>query len=269
MFIDTHAHLNIMVNKEPEAILNDTQLLTIGSLIQESKDNGIEKIVNIGTSYNESFNSVLISKKYKSVFAAVGIHPTDCYENWRSEFEKIEELVARKSENKIVAIGETGLDFFHKPFDKERQIDSFIAHIELAIKSDLPLVIHVREAADETLKVLEKYKGKIRGVNHCFVHSLEFAKTIMSWGLFIGIDAPITYPKNEGLRNTLKALPLEFMVLETDSPFLPPQQYRGKQNHPKYIPLFAQELADLKGVSLLDLAIITTTNAKKLFGFLN
>lgn len=266
MFIDTHCHLNIMVNKVPEAILNDAQLSMLENLIRESNESGIEKIVNIGTSYNESLNSVLIAKKYDSVFAAVGIHPTDCNEDWKIEFEKIKKLVSNKEENKIVAIGETGLDFFHKPFFKERQIEAFIAHIELSITHDLPLVIHVRDAAEETLKVLEKYKGKIRGVNHCFVHSLEFAKTIMSWGLFIGIDAPITYPKNEILRNTLKELPLEFMVLETDAPFLPPQKFRGKSNYPKYIPLFAQVLADLKGISLLDLEIITTTNAKKLFG---
>lgn len=265
MFIDTHCHLNMMVKKTFDVQLREDDISCIARIVDEAASAGVSKIVNVGTSQTETYNAIAIAQRFSSVFATAGIHPCDCRADWRKDFAAIIQLAFDKEKNRIVAIGETGLDFYHKPFDKQRQIDAFKAHIELSLKTDLPLVIHVRHAADETLRVLEEYCTEIKGVQHCFMQDLDFARQLLAWGLFIGLDAPIGYPKNEQLRCVIAQVPLERIVLETDSPFLPPQQYRGKQNSPKYIPLIAQELADIKDVSLAEIERLTTCNAQNLF----
>ena len=167
--------------------------------------------------------------------------------------------------SKIIAIGEIGLDFFHKPFYKQRQIDSFKYHIELALKNNLPVIIHVRESADEVLRVVEEYKKDLKGVFHCFMQNEDFAKIILNQGFFLGIGATITYPKNGWFRDLLIKLPLDKVLLETDSPFLPPQQFRGEQNKPSYLPIIASFIAGLKKVELSSFGQITTKNATDLF----
>ncbi len=126
--------------------------------------------------------------------------------------------------------------------------------------------MHTRESADEVLRVLEEYKSQARGVLHCFLQEKYVADTVIKWGWYLGIDGPITYPKNKWLREVIAELPLEHLVFETDSPFLPPQQFRGKQNGPYYVPLIAQTVAELKNMGLEEVARITTENVKKLWG---
>ncbi len=267
MFIDTHCHLNIMVKKEFNQQLQENHFPIIQDIINKAMDNGVSTIINVGTSLMESKNSIAIAQRFKSVYATVGIHPCDCSESWRDEVKILEKLVKEKEHHKIVAIGEIGLDFYHKPYDQQRQRDAFKAQIELALRYDLGLVIHVRDAGDELLRVLEEYVKEIKAATiHCFAQTLDFAKVVTDWGFYIGIDAPITYPKNEQLREVVRAISIDHLVLETDAPFLPPQQFRGKPNHPSYIPLFAEVIAELKNVSLEQLAQTTTHNAKKLFG---
>jgi len=267
MFVDTHCHLNMLVKKEFDTLLTKEQLEAVAAFIQEAADAGVGKIINIGTSLPESINSVEIAKRYPSVFATVGLHPCDCTEGWYEDFKAITQLVKNKETNKIIGIGEVGLDFYHKPFFKQRQEDAFKAHIELAIEHRLPLSIHVRDAGDELLQVIEPYVKDITGaVIHCFSQKQDFADIVMGWGFYVGIDAPIAYPKNEWLREVVKNIPLSHIIFETDSPFLPPQQFRGKQNRPAYIPIFAATVAELKGVSLAVVQDVTTANVKKLFG---
>lgn len=265
MFIDTHAHLNIMVNKKPEDLLRDFDLIEIETIVKSTEMHGISAIINVGTSVAESLNSIKIATRFKNIFAAVGIHPCDVDENWLEQIKKIEKMAENKEINKIVAIGETGLDYYHKPFNKQRQQDAFRAHIECALRNDLPVVVHIREAADDALSILAEYHKELRGVNHCFSQAQYVADQLIEWGFYLGIDAPITYPKNEWFREIVRDLPLESLVLETDSPFLPPQLYRGKQNKPDYIPLFASVIADLKKISLEDVGMVTSLNSKKLF----
>jgi len=266
MFVDTHCHLNMLVKKEFDVLLTHDQIEAIDAIVQEAYAAGVEKIINVGTSLPESINSVAIAKRYPTIFATVGIHPCDATESWYHDFKEIETLVKNKEENKIVGVGEVGLDFYHKPFFRQRQEDAFKAHIELAIEHQLPLSIHVRDAGDELLEVLEPYVKNITGaVIHCFSQNQQFATTVLEWGLYVGIDAPITYPKNELLRDIVRNIPLSHIILETDAPFLPPQEYRGKQNRPAYIPLFAQTVADLKKVTLAVVQDVTTANVKKLF----
>ena len=266
MFVDTHCHLNMIVKKEWDAKLKEKDFEKIKEVIKEAKKNKVEKIITVGTNVIESLNSIEIAKRFEGVFACIGIHPCDCKTSWKDDFLKIKELIQNKKDNKIVAIGETGLDFYHKPYDKQRQQDAFNAHIELALENDLPVVIHVRDSAKDILDVLKPYKNKLNGVIHCFMQDKNFADKVLDWGFYLGINAPITYPKNEWFRDLIVELPLDRILLETDAPFLPPQELRGKQNLPSYIPIFAKVLADLKNIDLLELEKITTNNVKKLFG---
>lgn len=271
MFIDTHCHLNIMVKKDsPDAWrdlpLKESDFPLIEQMIYQAQQNHVSTIINVGTTLQESKNSIAIAQRFPSVYATVGIHPCDTKEHWRDEVKALESLVKEKEHNKIVGIGEVGLDFYHKPYDEQRQKDAFKAQIELALKYDLGLVIHVRDAGDELLRVLEEYAKEIkRATIHCFAQSLDFAKIVTEWGFYIGIDAPITYPKNELLREVVRVIAVDHLVLETDAPFLPPQQLRGKPNHPSYIPIFAQVIAELKKMSLEQLAQATSKNARRLF----
>lgn len=265
MFIDTHCHLNMMVEKKVDEALQQHHIDQIGSIISQAHAVGVYKIVNVGTSLAETHNSIMIAQHFPSVFASAGIHPCDTHELWRKDFKDIEKLVAYKERYNIVAIGETGLDYYHQPYNKQRQKDAFKAHIELALAHDLPLVVHVREAADDVLEILSEYAPDAHGVNHCFCHEKYVADQFISWGWFLGIDGPITYKKNEAFRRLVATLPLEHLILETDAPFLPPQHYRGKKNSPSYIPLFAQTIADLHEISLEELGRITSHNAQQLF----
>lgn len=266
MFIDTHCHINMIVKKEFDRLLAPDQLIQAADVIKQAQNAAVGIIINVGTSLPESLNSVMLAQKYDSIYATVGIHPCDCTPDWRKDFEQIKNLARHKQENKIVAIGEIGLDFYHKPFDMQRQKDAFKAQIELALEYDLPLSIHVRDAGEETLRVLEEYAREIKGaVIHCFSQNNDFASTVLEWGFYVGIDAPIGYPKNQILRDVVAKIPLERIILETDSPFLPPQEFRGRPNSPAYLPLFVPVIAELKGVSVQEVERVTTDNACKLF----
>jgi len=268
MFIDTHCHLTMLGKDKNERDL----------VVSAAKSMGVGKIITIGTTLNDSINSAQIAGEYEGVFATAGIHPCDTSQEWPTQFEEIKKLVLQtvvgvfdsrrfnpKKENKIVGIGETGLDFYHKPFDKKRQVASFTAHIELAIENDLPLVIHMRDSSQEVLRVLEPYKNKVRGVAHCFVQPKDIADVLLEWGFYLGIGGPLSYPKNESLRELYDGVSLERIVLETDAPFLPPQAFRGKKNHPRYIPMIAEVIAKIKGIESEQVERVTTQNAQNLF----
>jgi len=254
MFIDTHCHLTFKKLGVPDEV------------VAEASEAGVGAIISIGTDLKDSLAVVEISRRIDSVWAVVGIHPCDAIEGWRGDFKEIEGLCKEKGSNKIVGLGETGLDFYHKPFFKQRQADLFVANIECALENNLPVVVHMRDADDEVLKILEIYKNDLTGVVHCFSHKKFVAETVLSWGFYVGIGGVISYPKNDDLRATVKDIPLEKILLETDAPFLPPQEFRGKKNHPKYVPLIGGVLAIIKGVELSEVEAVTTENAKKLFG---
>lgn len=266
MFIDTHCHINMVVKENFDRPLTETELLQAKNEIGLAKAAGVSRIINVGTSLIESMNCVALARMYPEVFATVGIHPCDAEANWSEDFKTIAKYAAEHKQHRIVGIGEVGLDFYHKPFNVQRQKDCFRAHIELALKHDLGLSIHVREAGEELLYVLDEYHKEIkRAVIHCFSQNQDFANVVLGWGFYLGIDAPITYPKNTLLREIVVNTPLSSLVLETDSPFLPPQLLRGKPNHPSFIPMFVDVIAGLKEVSTAEVARITTENAERLF----
>ena len=267
MFIDTHCHLNMMTGKVDGQKLTPDDINQIERICNQANKCNVGIIINIGSSLENSIDSITIAKKMPCVWAVVGVHPCDCGPDWQNKLKEIKNLIKDKSENKIVGVGECGLDFFHKPYDAEIQTAAFKKQIELALENNLPLVVHVRNAADEALKNLEEYvKNSIRGVIHCFSQNADFAKQVLDWGFYIGIDGHITYPKNDALREIIKNVPLNRLLLETDAPFLPPQQFRGKQNSPIYIPLIAEFIAGLRNIKLEELEEATTQNTKNLFG---
>ena len=250
--IDSHCHL------DHEPLIND-----LPNIIQRSKNVGIEKLLTISTSF-ESFNRVKdIVNLDDIIYGTIGIHPHEA----DSDIITSDEIVKNLNENpKIIGIGETGLDFFYNNSDKEKQIKSFYKHIEASIKSNVPLIIHSRDAENETFEILNEYKDKnLKILMHCFTGSLEFANKLQSLNVFFSASGIITFKNSLDLQNTFKLLPLDKILIETDSPFLAPGPNRGKKNEPSFIDHTAKKLADIKGIPKEELIKITTSNFNSLF----
>ena len=250
--IDSHCHL------DHEPLISD-----LPNVIQRSKNIGIEKLLTISTSI-ESFNRVKdIVNLDDIIYGTIGIHPHEA----DSDIITSDEIVKNLNENpRIIGIGETGLDFFYNNSDKDKQIKSFYKHIEASIKSNVPLIIHSREAEIETFEILNEYKNKnLKILMHCFTGSFEFAKKLINLNSFFSASGIITFKNSLELQNTFKSLPLERILIETDSPFLAPVPNRGKKNEPSFIDFTAAKLAMIKDISKEDLIKITTKNFDKLF----
>lgn len=267
MFVDTHCHLNTIIKNEFDAPLPENFSQLVQPYIDEAQANQVTRIINVGTSLIESMNCVLLANHFKNMWATLGTHPNDLTTDWKSDILAYKKILQSNDKEKIVGIGEIGLDYHYPHFDKQRQYDGFRAQIELALEHDLPIVIHTRDAGDETLHVIEEYKQhNIRGIIHCFSENATFAKHAQKLGFLLGIGGTLTYPKNQYLRDIFKETPLTSIVLETDTPFLPPQYMRGQKNTPAQIAYIAQFLADLKNVPVKKVAEATTSNARSLFG---
>jgi len=266
MLVDTHCHLNMMVKKDFDVPLTASQITHAATIADEAKESGITTIINVGTSFIESKNCVALAKKIKHVFATVGIHPNDATQSWHKELKELELFLKEKEKYKIVGVGECGIDRHYKGYDLQRQYDAFKAQIELALTYDVGLVIHSRDAYDETLRFLEEYiRHDPRAIMHCFSYDTTFAEQVLAWKFKLGIGGTITYPNNEELRRVVDGIRLNDFVLETDAPFLPPQVIRGKQNSPTQIKVIAEYIADLKKESLAAIAEQTTLNAQQIF----
>ena len=250
--IDSHCHL------DHEQINSD--LLNV---IKRSKDVGIEKLLTISTSF-ESFKKIKdIITEDEIIFGTIGIHPHETDNNEIS----IDEIVKNFDENpKIIGIGETGLDFYYNNSDKEKQIKSFKKHIEASIKTNSPLIIHSRNAEDETFEILNQYHDKkLKILMHCFTGSKNFAERLLKLNAFFSASGIITFKNSLDLQETFKFLPLDKILIETDSPYLAPVPNRGKKNEPSFLSFTAQKLADIKDLTKQEITKITTTNFNKLF----
>ncbi|MCM8800617.1 MAG: TatD family hydrolase [Candidatus Omnitrophica bacterium] len=252
--IDTHCHLDF-----PEFNLD------IEKVIKRAKDNGIDFIVNIGSSLEGSKRSIELAKKYDFIYATVGLHP-----HYTQDFNKEVRLslydLAR--EDKVVAIGEIGLDYFGDVPEPEKQKELFVELIGLAKDLNLPLIIHNRQAWNDILRIL-KDNLPLKAVFHCFSGDETFLKECLNLGFFVSFTCNITYKKADNLRRLVKLTPLERIFLETDAPFLPPEGLRGKRNEPMYIRMLAEEIARIKGISLAEVGKITTDNALRFFKIKN
>ena len=250
--IDSHCHL------DHEPLKSD-----LSNIIKRSKDVGIEKLLTISTSV-ESFKKIKnIINEDEIIFGTIGIHPHETDNNEIS----IDYIVKNFEENpKIIGIGETGLDFYYNNSDKEKQIKSFKKHIEASIKTNSPLIVHSRNAEDETFEILNKYQGeKLKILMHCFTGSKNFAEKLLKLDAFFSASGIITFKNSMDLQETFKILPLEKILIETDSPYLAPVPNRGKKNEPSFLSYTAQKLADIKDVSKKEITKITTKNFNNLF----
>ena len=250
--IDSHCHL------DHEPLKSD-----LSNIIKRSKDVGIEKLLTISTSV-ESFKKIKnIINEDEIIFGTIGIHPHETDNNEIS----IDYIVKNFEENpKIIGIGETGLDFYYNNSDKEKQIKSFKKHIEASIKTNSPLIVHSRNAEDETFEILNKYQGeKLKILMHCFTGSKNFAEKLLKLNAFFSASGIITFKNSMDLQKTFKILPLEKILIETDSPYLAPVPNRGKKNEPSFLSYTAQKLADIKDVSKKEITKITTKNFNNLF----
>jgi len=250
--IDSHCHL------DHEPLISD-----LPNVIQRSKNIGIEKLLTISTSF-ESFNRIKdIINLDDIIYGTIGIHPHET----ENDIITSDEILKNLNESpKIIGIGETGLDFFYNNSDREKQINSFKQHIEASIKSNVPIIIHSRDAEHETFEILNEYKNKnLKILMHCFTGSLEFAIKLQSLNAFFSASGIITFKNALELQNTFKSLPLDKILIETDSPYLAPVPNRGKKNEPSFIDHTAKKLADIKEISKEELIKITTNNFNKLF----
>ena len=250
--IDSHCHL------DHEPLLGD-----LSNVIKRSKEVGIKKLLTISTSY-ESFDRIKnIIQKDEMIYGTIGIHPHETTKNKITS----DIIVKNITENeKIIGIGETGLDFYYNNSDKNDQIISFKEHIEASIKTNSPLIIHSRDAEVETFEILSEYKNQnLKILMHCFTGSKDFAKKLLTLNAFFSASCIITFKNSLELQETFKFLPLDRILMETDSPFLAPVPNRGKKNEPSFIDYTAQKLADIKSISKSEIANLTTNNFNKLF----
>jgi len=253
MFIDTHAHL-FYPNFEGE----------LDEVISRAKENGIDYILVPATDLKTAEQVIDLTDKYEMVYGAVGVHPHDT-KDWDSSFiPKIEKLTKNK---KIVAIGEIGLDYYYDFSPKEKQIDAFKAQIELALKLDLPVIIHNRDSDEDVMEIIRGYCGSgLKAQFHCFNGSLENAMELVGMNYMISFTGNITFKKADNLRKILQHIPPENLLLETDSPFMTPVPHRGKRNEPSNVKYIAEQIAELHKLRLLDVARITSFNAFRTFG---
>lgn len=266
MLIDTHCHVNMIVKKEFDELLSEDEIKQAKMILDEAILHDVSLIVNVGTSLIESKNIIILANKYREFYAVIGIHPTDALRASLDDIRVMKQWLYGENSEKIIGIGECGFDFYREGLPLEKQEDFFVAQIELALEFNRAVVVHSRDAYDETLKVLERYKkNNLRAVIHCFSYDQQFANTINEWGLYIGIGGTITYPKNDQLREVIRTLPLSSFVLETDAPFLPIQAMRGKTNHPQYIRKIAEYIAQLKQITIDEVSAATTKNSLDLF----
>jgi len=251
MYIDSHCHINF-----PE--LNEK----IDQVLDNMKNHNISHALCVSVTLDKIDEILSLANKYSNIYASVGVHPD--YED--IEEPDISKLYHYSKEKKIVAIGETGLDYFRLKGDLSWQRERFRTHIRAAIKSSLPLIIHTRNAQEDTIKIMrEESAHSATGVMHCFTESYEMAKQAVDLGFYISFSGIITFKNAESLRETVKKLPIENILIETDSPYLAPVPNRGKLNEPANVRYVAEKIAELKGMSIEEVAEITTNNFFRLF----
>jgi len=253
MFIDTHAHL-FYPNFDGE----------LDEIISRAKSDGVEYILVPATDLKTSQQVIDLARKYEMVYGAVGVHPHDT-KDWDSLLiPKIEELTKNE---KIVAIGEIGLDYYYDFSPKEKQIEAFKAQIELALKLDLPVIIHNRDSDEDMMEIIRSYcSAGLKAQFHCFNGSLEDAMELVSMNFMISFTGNITFKNADNLRRILQHIPPENLLLETDSPFMTPEPHRGKRNEPLYVKFVAEKIAELQKLRVEDVARITSFNAFRIFG---
>lgn len=252
MIFDTHAHY------DDEAFDVDRD-----ALLESMKNNGVVNIVNVGASMDGARESVSLAHKYDMMYGAVGVHPSELC---GLTDDDLKEIVDLSYDDKVVAIGEIGLDYHYPDTNKELQKEWFVKQLNVAVDRQLPVIIHSRDAAEDTMNILKQYDGKLKtGVIHCYSYGVEMAKQYVSMGYYIGIGGVITFKNSKKLKEVAKSTPLDRIVIETDCPYLSPEPNRGKRNSSLNLPYVVRALAEIKEVSEEEILTKTYENAKRLY----
>ena len=253
-FFDSHAHL------DDEKFNIDRE-----KLIPEIYNSGITKILSCGYSLEGSIKAVELAKKYDYIYSAVGISPNDLYTDWEENVYKIDEILKNEAnKTKIVAVGEIGLDY-HYDTNKDWQKQAFIKQIKIANEYDLPIIIHTREAVTDTIAILKENSVNKKGIFHCCPFNRELIKEGLKMGFYISIAGPITFKNSKNAEEIANLVPLDKLLIETDSPYLAPEPVRGTRNDSRNVKYTAQKIADFRKVPVEVIAEATYENAKKIF----
>ena len=250
MLIDTHVHIDDeCYDKDRDAV------------IARAKEEGVDYILVVASDLKSSKKCVKLTEEFKSLYAAVGVHPHEAKTVDKDTYFELKELAKNE---KVVAIGEIGLDYHYNYSPREVQKEVFMNQIRLAKELRLPIIIHHREALSDTIEMVRK-EGIKEGVFHCFSGSLEEAEEVISLGFYVSHAGPVTFKNAKRLQELVKELPLDKLLIETDGPYLSPHPFRGKRNEPAYLKYIAERIAELKNLTLEEIAQRTTENAKRLF----
>lgn len=252
MLIDSHAHL------DDRRFDRDRD-----RLIKSLKEFGVELVINPGADLSSSIKAVSLAEEYDNIYAAVGVHPHSAKEMDESTIGLLKSFTNRE---KVIAIGEIGLDYYYDNSPRDVQRKRFIEQLNLAKEVNLPVIIHSREANKDTFDILkEAQDGSLRGVMHCFSGSVEMAMEYIKLGFYISLAGPVTFKNARVPKEVAKAVPLDKLMIETDAPYLTPEPYRGKRNEPIYVRYVAGTIAELKGLTFEEVAKQTAENTKRLF----
>ena len=256
LLFDTHAHCDD--TRIQEGFNGGTD-----GYIRHQLENGVCNIVNIGTNLDNSRVSIDLANRFDEIYATCGIHPYDIrfYKDADAALTKLEALLGDK---KVVALGEIGLDYHYEDSDYEKQMEFFVKQMELAKRLDIPVVIHDRDAHGDCMEVISRFP-EVTGIFHSFSGSPEMARELIKRGWYISFSGPITYKNAKKPREACTICPLDRILIETDSPYLPPTPYRGQMNHPCYVVKVAEQIAELHGISLEEVAEITRKNAERAY----
>ncbi|HLD95011.1 MAG TPA: TatD family hydrolase [Alphaproteobacteria bacterium] len=252
MLIDSHCHLNFPEFRDD-----------LNVVLENARAHGVKGFLTVNTKLCELSDLKKIAGQQEDVVYSVGVHPHEAQDH---DLKTLKDFLLKEADNpKMVAFGETGLDYYYEHSPKDLQQESFRLHLEVACQKDLPIIIHTRLADEDTLKILDEFKGKVRGVFHCFSGSKELAKEALDRGFYLSVSGIFTFKNACDLREVFIKTPLEKLLVETDAPYLAPVPYRGKRNEPAFVKETAMLLADIKNIPLLQVAQITTQNFKTLF----
>jgi TatD DNase family protein len=249
--IDTHAHLNLPDYRKD-----------LDEVIQRAWGSGVTRIINVGIDLKTSIRAIELAHQYKGLYAAVGIHPHEVKKVSEETYATLEALL---SDEKVVALGEIGLDYAKEYSPREIQRQHFAHQLQIARKAGLPVVIHSREASPDILEILKENLPE-KFVFHCYAGTVSEAQEILDLGGFISITGIVTFPKAENIRQIVRFVPIERLMAETDCPFLTPVPHRGKRNEPAWVRYVVEKIAEIKGLSFEECAEITTRNAREFFG---
>lgn len=252
MLVDSHCHLNFPDFKDK-----------IPETLERARAQGVTKFLTVNTRLSETDDLIKIVETNADIWCSVGVHPHDAKDYTLAEIE--DKVIQYAKHPKVVALGETGLDYYYDNSPRLEQMKSFEQHIILAEKLDLPLIIHTRDADADTINLLSPYKCRVKGVFHCFSGGVDLAEKALDLGFYLSFSGIATFKKAEEIREVVKITPLDKILVETDSPFLAPIPHRGKPNEPAYTRIVAEKVADIKDIPLADIAHHTTQNFHTLF----